>query len=51
MEEKEGLVDVSALSLEELTNSEDQVLARSLARLLEDVGQEGVLSAFNSFVA
>jgi hypothetical protein len=46
-----ALVDASTLSQEELNNPEDQALARSLARVLNDVGQEGVLSAFNSFVA
>jgi FXSXX-COOH protein len=46
-----ALVDVSTLSLDELVNSENPALTRSLARLLEDVSQDGVLSAFNSFVA
>ena len=46
-----ALVDVSTLSLDEIIDPQDQIIGRALTRLLQDVGTEGVLSAFNSFVA
>jgi hypothetical protein len=50
-EEPEGLIDVTALSITELAEVDpDSPLGRVLARLLENIEAEGVLSAFSSFV-